>query len=52
LQETTLPVDQVELLVMKALSQALVKGRIDEVTADRSQMPFMSSRFFSFFENP
>ena len=31
-KETTLPVDQVELLIMKALSQGLVKGRIDEVT--------------------
>jgi len=30
-KETTLPVDQVELLIMKALSQGLVKGRIDEV---------------------
>eukprot|EP00088_Acartia_fossae_P037407 TRINITY_DN38571_c0_g1_i1.p1 TRINITY_DN38571_c0_g1~~TRINITY_DN38571_c0_g1_i1.p1 ORF type:complete len:128 (-),score=39.16 TRINITY_DN38571_c0_g1_i1:67-450(-) len=30
-KETTLPVDQIELLVMKALSQGLVKGRIDEV---------------------
>jgi len=28
---TTLPVDQVEMLIMKALSQGLVKGRIDEV---------------------
>lgn len=28
---TTLPVDQVEMLIMKALSQSLVKGRIDEV---------------------
>ena len=31
-KETTLPLDQVELLIMKALSQGLVKGRIDEVT--------------------
>lgn len=30
-KETTLPVEQVELLIMKALSQGLVKGRIDEV---------------------
>jgi len=30
--ETTLPVDQVELLTMKALSQGLVKGKIDQVT--------------------
>jgi len=30
-QETTLPVEQIELLIMKALSQGLVKGRIDEV---------------------
>jgi len=28
---TTLPVDQVEMLIMKALSQGLVRGRIDEV---------------------
>lgn len=28
---TTLPVDQVEMLIMKALAQGLVKGRIDEV---------------------
>jgi len=28
---TTLPVEQVEMLIMKALSQGLVKGRIDEV---------------------
>ena len=32
IQETTLPVEQIELLVMKALSQGLVKGRIDEVS--------------------
>ena len=31
-QETTLPVDQVELLTMKALSQSLVKGKIDQVS--------------------
>jgi len=30
-EETTLPVDQVELLTMKALSQDLVKGKIDQV---------------------
>jgi len=30
-QATTLPVDQVEMLIMKALSQGLVRGRIDEV---------------------
>jgi len=30
-KETTLPVDQVELLIMKALSQDLVKGKIDQV---------------------
>ena len=30
-KETTLPVDCIELLIMKALSQGLVKGRIDEV---------------------
>jgi len=30
--ETTLPVDQVELLTMKALSQGLVKGKIDQVS--------------------
>jgi len=30
-QATSLPVDQVELLVMKALSEELVAGRIDEV---------------------
>ncbi len=30
-QETTLPVEQVELLIMKALSQGLVQGRIDQV---------------------
>jgi 26S proteasome regulatory subunit N9 len=32
-QETTLPVEQVELLTMKALSQALVKGKIDQVNS-------------------
>jgi len=32
-QETTLPVDQVELLTMKALSQGLVKGKIDQVSS-------------------
>lgn len=31
-KETTLPVDQVELLTMKALSQGLVKGKIDQVS--------------------
>jgi len=31
-QETTLPVEQVELLIMKALSQGLVKGKIDQVS--------------------
>jgi len=30
-KETTLPVEQIELLVIKALSQTLVKGRIDQV---------------------
>jgi len=35
-KETTLPVDNIELLIMKALSQGLVKGRIDEV--DQSVM--------------
>jgi len=30
-KETTLPLEQIELLIMKALSQGLVKGRIDEV---------------------
>jgi len=35
-KETTLPVDCIELLIMKALSQGLVKGRIDEV--DQSVM--------------
>jgi len=30
-EATSLPVNQVELLLMKALSQGLVKGRIDEV---------------------
>jgi len=31
-KETTLPVDQIELLTMKALSQGLVKGKIDQVS--------------------
>jgi 26S proteasome regulatory subunit N9 len=31
-KETTLPVEQIELLIMKALSQGLVKGRIDQVS--------------------
>merc|ERR1719495_2388951 len=31
-KETTLPVEQVELLIMKALSQDLVKGKIDQVS--------------------
>ena len=35
-QETTLPLECIELLIMKALSQGLVKGRIDEV--DQSVM--------------
>jgi len=30
-KETTLPLECIELLIMKALSQGLVKGRIDEV---------------------
>ena len=30
-KETTLPLEQVELLVMKGLSQGLVRGKIDEV---------------------
>jgi 26S proteasome regulatory subunit N9 len=31
-KETTLPVEQVELLIMKALSQGLVQGKIDQVS--------------------
>lgn len=30
-KETKLPINEIELLVMKALSQGLVKGRIDQV---------------------
>merc|ERR1712037_954834 len=33
---TTLPVDQVEMLIMKALAQGLVKGKIDEVAGSVS----------------
>lgn len=31
-KETKLPVNEIELLVMKALSQGLVKGAIDQVS--------------------
>lgn len=30
-KETKLPINEIELLVMKALSQGLVKGAIDQV---------------------
>lgn len=32
-KETKLPVNEIELLVMKALSQGLVKGAIDQVSS-------------------
>lgn len=31
-KETKLPINEIELLVMKALSQGLVKGAIDQVS--------------------
>lgn len=32
-RETKLPINEIELLVMKALAQGLVKGAIDQVSA-------------------
>lgn len=34
--ETKLPINEIELLVMKALSQGLVKGHIDQVKDTRA----------------
>merc|ERR1711942_400774 len=60
---TTLPVDQVEMLIMKALSQGLVKGRIDEVdqsvsltwvqprVLDRQQLATMSNKIGSWCQS-
>jgi len=62
-KETTLPVEQIELLVMKALSQGLVKGRIDEVdqrvmltwvqprVLDRQQLATMSNKIGSWCQS-
>merc|ERR1712168_771546 len=62
-KETTLPVEQVELLIMKALSQGLVKGRIDEVdqrvmltwvqprVLDRQQLATMSNKIGSWCQS-
>jgi len=62
-KETTLPLDQVELLIMKALSQGLVKGRIDEVeqcvmltwvqprVLDRQQLVTMTNKIGSWCES-
>merc|ERR1712038_1015361 len=59
-KETTLPVDQVELLIMKALSQGLVKGRIDECVMltwvqprvlDRQQLVTMTNKIGSWCES-
>jgi len=60
---TTLPVDQVEMLIMKALSQGLVKGRIDEVdqtvsltwvqprVLDRQQLETMTKKIDSWCQS-
>jgi len=58
-KETTLPLEQVELLVMKGLSQGLVRGKIDEVeqvvmltwvqprVLDRQQLVTMTNKIAS-----
>ena len=63
MQETTLPLECIELLIMKALSQGLVKGRIDEVeqsvmltwvqprVLDRQQLVTMTNKIGSWCES-